>query len=549
MSAPPLVVEGLEVRAGRAGPAVVRGVSLTVPAGGCLALVGESGSGKSVTALAALGRLPPGLVRTGGRVALLGRNPAALPERALRALLAEGTGFVPQDPLAALDPLHPVADQIVAPRCPDGWGRLNEALSAVLGSRRPGRAERRRVAAALLERMGLRDAEARAGAFPHAFSGGMRQRALIAAATRHAPALVVADEPTTALDAAVERQVLTLLREAAAEAGAGLLLVSHDLGLVAWFADRVAVMREGRIVEEGETEAVFRAPREAYTRALLGASPALRVRRVAPRPPPGGRVLLSVEGVSRRYGGVAALTGATLSVQEGEFLAVVGESGSGKSTLGRLMLGLEAPDEGRVLFAGEDLARLRPAALRRLRAEMQPVFQDPLSSLDPRWSVGRSVAEPLRVAGLRGWPSEREAVAALLERVGLGGMERRRPSELSGGQRQRVAIARALAPRPRLIVADEAVSALDVTTQGRVMALLAAFRREGGAVVFVTHDLRLAAEEADRVAVVEAGRIVELGPPDAVLGAPSHPYTQRLVGALLPPRFPLPATLSEEVPS
>jgi peptide/nickel transport system ATP-binding protein len=317
--------------------------------------------------------------------------------------------------------------------------------------------------------------------------------------------------------------------------------------LVSWFADHVCVLHGGRMVEDGPVEQLFRHPRQAYTRELLAAAPALRPHRPAasrPAPPrhparPATEApLLELSAVSQTYAGRPAVVDVDLAVRPGEFLAVVGESGSGKSTLGRLMLALERPAKGVVRFAGTSLGTLAPSALRRLRAEFQPVFQDPLSSLDPRWSARRSILQPLDVHGLRGWPDRESAAAALLDRVGLSGLGERRPHELSGGQRQRVAIARALAPRPRLVVADEAVSALDVTTQIRIIALLTRFcREEGGAVVFITHDLRLVQAQADRVAVLHRGRLVETGPPEQVIGAPVQPYTQSLVAALLPPRF------------
>jgi peptide/nickel transport system ATP-binding protein len=540
---PVLELCALSINAG--GQPIVEDVSLTLAPGEVLGLVGESGSGKSMTVLAALGLLPRGVARAGGTVSLLGHDPAAMPEAARRALLGARVGFVPQDPLSALDPLFTVGDQITArdrlhgarPRRGAMW---REAARGLLG----GGAD----AAAMLAEVGLDAPEQRQRQYPHQLSGGMRQRALIAAAMRPPPSLVIADEPTTALDASIERQVLDLLLAEVRARNAALLLISHDLNVVGHYCDRALVMRAGRVVEDGSIAALFRHPRTRYTRELLQATstPATADTPPAPERAP-APALLELQAVRRRYdlprgGTLLACNDATLTVRRGEFVALVGESGSGKSTLARLALRLELPDAGRVLFDGQDLAALSDRALRQLRRRFAPVFQDPLSSLNPRWTVARSVLHPLRIHGLCGWPSQAAALATLLDEIGLPGIAARRPAELSGGQRQRVCIARALVTRPELIVADECLSGLDVTTAAAILTLLARLRqRFGTAFLFISHDLRIVRRVSDRVVVMRAGEIVEHGLPDQVLGAPRHPYTQALVASLLGPPLCQPA--------
>ena len=533
---PVLAVRDLVVGPAQGGAALLRGVSVEVRPGQSVGLVGESGSGKTITALASIGALPRGLVRRSGTAEAVGNAVSPLRPAALRRMLARDVGAVPQDPLAALDPLFSVGDQITEPgRLADGAGWREVARS--WSGAHPDRA----TAVRLLEGVGIGEPERRARQHPHQFSGGMRQRALIAAATALAPRLVIADEPTTALDASLERQILDLLRARVLAGGGALLLITHDMNVVAWYCDYAYVMADGEVVEHGPTDRLFRHPRHSVTRGLLAvATPAATLPLVG-----SAEVLLSLEGVVRRYalgGGrvVTACDNVDLTVRRGELLSLVGESGSGKSTLGRIALGLEAPDGGRVRFAGEDLAKLSGQALRRLRRNFQPVFQDPLSSLNPRWRVARSILHPLRVHGLCGWPSAAAALEGLLAEVELpAAFATRYPHELSGGQRQRVCIARALATRPDLVVADEALAALDVTTQRAILDLLARLRlRHGLAILFISHDLRTVRRISDRVAVMNAGRIVECAPPEAVFTAPRDPYTAALVGSLLPPRFP-----------
>jgi peptide/nickel transport system ATP-binding protein len=538
------VLEVRHLSVGAGGRRIVDDVSLTLASGQVLGLVGESGSGKSMTVLAALGLMPPGVTRVAGTVSLLGHDPAAMPGPALRALLGARVGFVPQDPLSALDPLFTVGDQITArdrlcgarPRRGAVW---REAARGLLG----GGAD----AAAMLAEVGLDAPERRQRQYPHQLSGGMRQRAQIAAAMRPPPALVIADEPTTALDASIERQVLDLLLAEVRARGAALLLISHDLNVVGNYCDVALVMQAGRVVEGGDVETLFRRPRQRYTRELLQSMPGLKADAapVAERPPT--PALLELHAVGRRYdlprgGSLLACNNATLTVRRGEFVALVGESGSGKSTLARLALRLERPDTGRVVFDGQDLASLGDRALRTLRRRFAPVFQDPLSSLNPRWTVGRSILHPLRIHGLCGWPSQAAALATLLGEIGLPDIAERRPAALSGGQRQRVCIARALVTRPDLIVADECLSGLDATTAAAILGLLARLRRRfGTALLFISHDLRTVRRVSDRVVVMRSGEIVEQGTPDQVLGAPRHPYTQALVSSLLAPPFAEPA--------
>jgi ABC-type glutathione transport system ATPase component len=515
MSSPLLALEALEVHAGARrllGP-----LSLVLEEGRCLGLVGESGSGKSLTGLALLGLLPPGLrasggVRHGGRALALG-------SAAHHALRGRGIGWVPQDPLASLHPLRTVGAQLV------------ETLVAVRGL---ARREARRRALDLLARVQLPDPPAAFARHPHQFSGGQRQRIAIALALAAEPRVLIADEPTSALDARIAREVLDLLDGLRRDDGLALLLISHDLPLVGAYAQHVQVLRAGVPVEAGETSALFAHPMQDYTRELLAADhlPALAL------PGPGAPArpqLLRADGLRVRYRGARAdaLDGVAIELHRGEGLALVGESGSGKSTLGRAVLRLLHGAQGRVLFEGEDVTAMGRAALRRWRAKVGVVFQDPYASLDPRLRVADIVAEPLRIHGRGDAAARREKAAALMAAVGLPEtMLDRYPHQFSGGQRQRIAIARALATDPALLVCDEAVSALDAHHRAAVLALLAQLKRDRGlALLFVTHDLAAAAAVAERIAVLEAGRIVERGPTRDVLGAPQHAHTRALVAA------------------
>ncbi|ARE74701.1 dipeptide ABC transporter ATP-binding protein [Streptomyces sp. NPDC059558] len=504
-------------------------VSFTLEAGRALGIVGESGSGKSTVATALLGLHRGTGTRLGGTVRVGGTDVAAASAAELRRLRGGTAAMVFQDPLSSLDPYYAIGDQIAEVH------RIHADVS-----RRAARAR----AVEVLDRVGIPDAVRRSRARPHEFSGGMRQRALIAMALACEPRLLIADEPTTALDVTVQAQILDLLHGLREERGLGLLLVTHDVGVAAESVDEVLVMRGGRAVERGEVASVLAAPSQAYTRELLAAVPRLdgprRSRGPAPEPAPrtpagpdeGPQVPPVVEAFSlrREFGRgrrkVAAVAGVSLAVHAGETLGIVGESGSGKSTLGRMLVGLLEPGSGQVRRDGVPVTGIASG--------VQMVFQDPVSSLNPRRSVGESIADPLRAAGERDEAAVRGRVEELLLRVGLEAEHYDRyPHEFSGGQRQRVGIARALAPRPRLIVCDEPVSALDVTTQAQVTALLAELQRELGiALVFIAHDLAVVRQVSDRVAVMRAGEIVEEGPVDEVYDRPAHAYTRQLLAAV-----------------
>ncbi|MFJ2908708.1 dipeptide ABC transporter ATP-binding protein [Streptomyces sp. NPDC087228] len=497
----------------------VEKLSFSLAAGGALGVVGESGSGKSASAYALLGLHRGTGARVGGSVRVAGVDVNAADDAELRALRGAKAAMVFQDPLSSLDPYYAVGDQIAQVY------RVHNRVS-----RRAARAR----AVDVLDRVGIPDAARRSRSRPHEFSGGMRQRALIAMALACEPQLLIADEPTTALDVTVQAQILDLLHDLRRETGMGLLLVTHDVGVAAESVDEVLVMQSGRAVERGPVGEVLVAPREPYTRALLAAvpripaGPAVEDRGPGRSPGAGGeasaddRPLVEAADVRQVFGrgrsALAAVDGVSLSVRRGETLGIVGESGSGKTTLGRMLVGLLEPTSGQ-------LTR---------RARVQMVFQDPVSSLNPRRSIGESVADPLRASGERDEAVIRARVRDLLKRVGLDPEQYDRyPHEFSGGQRQRVGIARALAAEPELIVCDEAVSALDVTTQAQVTALLARLQRELGlALVFIAHDLAVVRQVSDRVAVMRRGRIVEEGDVERVYGDPRDPYTKQLLAAV-----------------
>ncbi|MDH6131011.1 peptide/nickel transport system ATP-binding protein [Kitasatospora sp. MAA4] len=507
----------------------VDGLSFTLAAGRSLGLVGESGSGKSTVAAALLGLHRTSGAEVGGTILLDGTDVQQASDAELRLLRGARAAMVFQDPLSALDPYWSIGAQIA------------EVYRVHTGSSRRAAAER---AVQVLDRVGIPDAARRAAAHPHEFSGGMRQRALIAMALACSPKLLIADEPTTALDVTVQAQILDLLHELRVEHRMALLLVTHDLGVVAGNTDRVLVMQGGRAVEHGPVAEVLGAPADPYTRELISAVPRLDARRAASSVA-AGEVLLSVQELRKEYPvatrglfgrreRLAALDGVSLDLHRGEALGVVGESGSGKTTLGRLLVRLLEPTAGRILFEGRDLAHASERELRPVRRELQMVFQDPLSSLNPRRTIGDAIADPLRVQDRIGEPQARTAVGELLERVGLpADWYGRYPHEISGGQRQRVGIARALALRPRVLVCDEPVSSLDVSTQAQVVRLLAELQREFGlTLVFVAHDLAVVRQVSDRIAVMRAGRVVELGVADEVYENPQHPYTRQLLAAV-----------------
>ena len=526
MSAPLLDVDGLTVAFGRA--LAVEGMSFSVAPGEAVALVGESGSGKSVTALSIMGLLPEGAGRVaGGTIAFEGRDLATITDAERRRVRGERIGMIFQEPMTSLNPMLTIGRQ------------MTEGLEVHRGA---APREARARAEAMLERVGIDRPADRLRQYPHEFSGGMRQRVMIAMTMALEPRLLIADEPTTALDVTVQAQILDLMRDLARDTGTSLLLITHDMGVVAEIADRVVVMREGRRVEEGAVGPIFAAPRAAYTRELLASVPRIDGSGRTPARRPEAEPVLRYAGVSRSFGGRGLLArgGVTHAVREvdltlrpGETLALVGESGSGKSTLGRIGVGLERADRGSVVVGGQDIARARGRRLRALRSVIQMVFQDPFASLDPRFTVARTLMEPVMIHARVGRREARARASSLLERVGLDASALDRlPHEFSGGQRQRVAVARALGAEPSVIVADEPTSALDVSVQARVLDLLVELQEERGlAYLFITHDLAVVRRIAHRVAVMRRGEIVEEGTVDDVLKRPSHPYTRALLDA------------------
>ena len=538
--APLLRITDLEVS--YHGTPALHGVDLTVAEGERVALVGESGSGKSTTAAAVINLLPAGGTVTRGRIEFRGEDITRADERRLRGLRGRQVGLVPQDPMSNLNPAtrvgRQVAETLVAHRLASGR-------------------EARRRAVELLGEAGIPDAERRSRQYPHEFSGGMRQRVLIAIALACEPDLLIADEPTSALDVTVQRTILDHLETLRAERGASMLLVTHDLGLAADRADRVVVMSEGRIVEEGPARDLLRDPQHEYTRRLVAAAPSVASARasvgavsVGPRDEAtgdgsdgaeaGDDPILVADHLTKEYairgrrGRLTAVDDVSFAVRTGTTTAVVGESGSGKTTVARMVLGLATPTAGEVRVGGEHVAEARGAQRRAIRRAMQPVFQDPYASLDPMFTVEHIVDEPLRVFGVGDRRERRSRVADLLDHVALPrDVAQRHPNELSGGQRQRVAIARALALDPRLVVCDEAVSALDVLVQDQILTLLGDLQRDLGlSYLFITHDLAVVRLVAHDVVVMQQGRLVETGAVDDVFERPSSDYTRELLAAI-----------------
>ncbi|POM22794.1 Glutathione import ATP-binding protein GsiA [Actinomadura rubteroloni] len=499
------------------GGTAVQGVDLDLEPDEVLAVVGESGSGKSVTALAVLGLLPPGATASGS-VTLDGRELLGLPEDALRRVRGARIALVFQEPSTALNPVERV-----------GW-QIGEVLRAHGTSSRRERAKR---AGELLASVGIPPGRARD--YPHQFSGGQKQRIVLALALAADPDVLIADEPTTALDVTVQAEILALLRDLRRERRLAVLLITHNMGVVADLADRVAVMRDGRVVETQDVGRLFDAPETEYAQRLLAAVPRLDGSEPASRAARHGEPVFAVADlVVDHPGRPATLDGITLSVAPGEVLGLVGESGSGKTTLGRVAVGRLRPASGSARLFGRDLAALGRSELRALRRRIGVVHQDPAASLDPRRTVLESITEPLDVHGI-GTPAERAARAEdLLEQVALRREHGRRlPRELSGGQRQRVALARALVLEPDLLLADEPTSALDVSVQAAVLELFAELQeRHGFACVFISHDLAVVHRVADRVAVLRGGRLVESGPARDVLTRPADPYTRALVASV-----------------
>jgi peptide/nickel transport system ATP-binding protein len=522
---PVLSIRNVSVALPKGGdrPLAVKGVSLDVPPGEIVCLVGESGSGKSVTAFSVmgLGALPV----VGGEILLEGENLLAASKSRLRQLRGSRMAMIFQEPMTALNPVHRVGDQVAEMLRAHGWKGRGVSIEERVQQ--------------LFTDVHLPDPERLAKAFPHQLSGGQRQRVMIAMALALEPALLIADEPTTALDVTTQAQILSLLKELQQKRGTGVLFITHDFGVVADIADRVVVMRHGEVVETGPTQQVLRQPQHDYTKLLINAVPRLTPRAASAL---SGEPVLRATKLDKTYSDsglfkstrmVHAVDSIDLALYRGQTLGIVGESGSGKSTAARCIARLIRPSSGEVLLDNADIASLSEGALRPYRRRIQVIFQDPYRSLNPRRSVGDSIIEgPLNY----NIPRE-EALARAHELMRLVGLDaealERYPHQFSGGQRQRLCIARALAMEPEILVADEAVSALDVSVQAQVLELLESIRdRFKLAILFITHDLRVAARLCDRIAVMQRGKIVELADTATLFAAPQHDYTRQLFAAL-----------------
>ncbi|HVX77531.1 MAG TPA: ABC transporter ATP-binding protein [Bradyrhizobium sp.] len=532
---------------------LVKNTTLTIRRKETLGLVGESGSGKTLTALSIMRLLPPKLRVSHGviRFDSGSRNLLTMRPREIRQLMGDRISMIFQEPMSTLNPVLPVGYQV------------REVLRAHYSMTN---AEAENEVVRVFERVRIPDAKRRMNDYPHAFSGGMRQRIIIAAAVVCKPALLIADEPTTALDVTVQAQVLSLLHELQEEYGMAMLFITHDMGVVSTIADRVMVMRHGELVESSSVEDVFSKPKHPYTRELIASSFAFEAD-AAPEVPSDLPTVATVHGLTTRFdvrgGSFGQVTGRVHAVEDvsfeltrGETMALVGESGSGKSTTGRALVGLSIPSSGYIGYRNRRIERFDRENLRHLRSGIQMIFQDPFSSLNPRLRVQDAIAEPMIYQGLCANKAEaRKQAAAYLERVGLDpAMGCRYPHEFSGGQRQRISIARALALKPDILVADEAVSALDVTTKVRILELLKALQKDLAiSILFISHDIAAVKKISHRIAVMYMGRIVEIGPSKSVLEQPAHDYTKRLLSATLTldgQRRRLPAdSESREIPS
>ena len=517
-----LSVTDLQIAYG-AEPAV-SGVSFTVGRGEVVAVVGESGSGKSTTAHAILGLLAGSGHVTGGTVEFEGEQIDSYSDRAWQRIRGARIGLVPQDPTTSLNPVTRIGDQVAEVLRIHG-----------LADRRTARLD----AVEVLERAGIDRPEIRARQYPHELSGGMRQRVLIGIALVANPALVIADEPTSALDVTVQRRILDHLDERIAESGAAVLLITHDLGVAADRADRILVMQGGRIVESGRTADILDNPRDEYTKKLLSSAPSLSsgpvVRPVRQDTSP----LLTLTGITKHFNvgrgsSITAVNEVSLTVPRGQTVSLVGESGSGKSTTARIVVRLEQADAGTITFDGQDITKVKGSDLRELRRRIQLVYQNPYASLDLKLSVQDIVAEPLRAFKVGGRSQQQTRAAELLDQVALPEQFlSRKPAELSGGQRQRVAIARALALKPDLLVLDEPVSALDVSVQAQILALLDELQRELGLTyLFISHDLAVVRQISDVVGVMQAGRLLEIGTTTEIFDNPRNEYTRTLLDAI-----------------
>ena len=511
---------------GRPIRTLVEDIRFTIPNGTTMGIVGESGSGKSLTSLAIMGLLPAGM-QARGRIDLDGTDLLSLPREAMRKVRGARIGMIFQEPMTALNPAMRIGDQIA---------------EGLLAHKAISRAEARREALRLLDRVHMPNAARRIDSYPHELSGGQRQRVGIAIALAPGPSILIADEPTTALDVTVQAEVLALLGELIRDLDMSLLMISHDLGVIASICEKTLVMKSGRQIESGDTEQVLHRPGDAYTRRLVAAMPHRDegASRMPPLPPQGEPPVLEVKDLRREYRGLSgqvlttAVDGVSFSVERGTIFGIVGESGCGKSTLSRIVMGLDRPTSGKVLFEGVNLFDRSPRELLKARLGFQMVFQDPQGSLDPRQRVGTIVAEPLYLDpnAPRGKQRE-ELVAEALRSVGLSPDDARKyPHQFSGGQRQRIAIARALICRPKLVVADEPVSALDLSVQAQVLDLIRELRdREGIAFLFISHSLAVVESISDRVGVMNRGRFVETGTAREVFRNPRDPYTRRLIEA------------------
>ena len=532
---------------------LVEGLSFDLGRGETLCIAGESGSGKSITSLAVMGLLPQPAVRiAGGSIMFGGRNLARLDEAAMRRIRGDRIAMIFQEPMTSLNPVLSIGRQLI------------EAIEAHTSLPR-GAARQRAIEA--LDAVRIPQARTRLAQYPHELSGGMRQRVMIAMALALRPDVLIADEPTTALDVTVQGEVLELLRDLKNDFGTSIILITHDMGVVAEMADRVIVMQKGRMIESGDVGPLFEAPRQVYTRALLDAVPRLgagMAKGTEQLPADSGKVV-DVEGLTVGFdirGGILgrtthrvhAVENVSFAIRDRETFSLVGESGCGKSTIAKALAGL-VPFAGDIRLGGTSIAGLDRHGLKRVRRDIQMIFQDPFASLDPRMRVGDLVGEPLVIHGIATPAERRERVAALFDRVGLSPDQMERyPHEFSGGQRQRICIARALALRPRLIIADESVSALDVSVQARVLELLKELQAEFGiAYLFISHDMAVVENISDRVAVMYLGQIVEMGTRDQIFSNPQHAYTRRLIDAVPIPdparrrgRFP---RMQGEIPS
>jgi peptide/nickel transport system ATP-binding protein len=528
----------------------VKNLSYDLKRGETLAIVGESGSGKSVSSLALLGLLPPrSATIESGSAHFHSRDLLTLPPADLRRLRGNEIAMIFQEPMTSLTPVLRIGLQ------------LTEGLVEHQGM---SQAEAEARAVEMLDLVGLDRQKERLRQFPHELSGGMRQRVMIAMAMASDPAILIADEPTTALDVTVQAQILDLMRDLKKNFDTAIILITHDMGVVAEMADRVVVMKEGEKVEEGAVADLFASPKADYTCRLLDAVPRLGAfaataepRRVVEQPKPVGAPLVDARGLTKTFrehgffftrgGGTVAMDDVSFDLRAGETLALVGESGSGKSTTGRAVLRLLEVDSGEIAVDGIDLRKLGPQMLRKVRREMQMIFQDPFAALNPRMSAGRLVAEPMVIHGVASGRELNDRVEMLFHRVGLGSEHiRRYPHEFSGGQRQRLCIARALGVGPKLMVADEPTSALDVSVQAQVLELLLELQQSLGlCYLFISHDMAVVEEVSHRVAVMHKGRIVEIGPRQAVLNDPRHPYTRALLAAV---PVPDPARLRGALP-